>query len=302
MKKMLIMNNMRLCAFFCLLLSGMFLPANATAQSRVMENLSFKSDLMKKDVKYAVYLPESYATSDRKYPILYLLHGYSDDHTAWLRHGQVKQTADKQMADGTSEEMIIVMPDAKVSWYINAVDGSSPYEDMFFGEFIPYIESEYRVIAQKESRAISGLSMGGYGSLVYALHHPDMFAACCPMSAAVFTDEELMDMDDGHYERTFAFLYGKASKGKDRLSPSWNKNSVLSLIRTLPAEDKRKIKIYATCGDDDFLLKGNAALWIALREAHIPSEFRVRDGGHSWSYWRETLKEVLPTVSAHFHR
>lgn len=299
---MSIMNNMRLCGFLCMLLSGMLFSQGAVSQSRVMENLSFKSDLMKGEVRYAVYLPESYGTSDRKYPVLYLLHGYSDDHTAWLRRGQVKQTADKQMADGTSEEMIIVMPDGKVSWYIDAVDGSSPYEQMFFEEFIPHIESTYRIIADKESRAISGLSMGGYGSLVYALRHPDVFTACYPMSAAVFTDEEMMDMHEGQYDGTFAFLYGKAAKGKDRLTPSWKKYSVLELIRNFPEENKRKIKIYATCGDDDFLFKGNAALWIALREARIPNEFRVRDGGHTWGYWRETLKEVLPTVSAHFHR
>ena len=298
----LAMNNMRLCGFLCMLLSCMLLPGKAAGQSRVMENLRYKSELMKGEVKYAVYLPESYGTSDRKYPVLYLLHGYSDDHTAWLRRGQVKQVADKQMADGTSEEMIIVMPDGKVTWYIDAFDGSSPYEQMFFEEFIPYIESDYRVIAEKESRAISGLSMGGYGSLLYALRHPDVFTACCPMSAAVFTDEEIMEMPEGQYDETFSFLYGKAPKGKDRLTPAWKKNSVLELIRSLPAEDKRKIKIYASCGDDDFLFKGNAALWMALREAHIPSEFRIRDGGHSWGYWRETLKEVLPTVSAHFHR
>lgn len=297
------MNHIRLINFTGILLIGIFFLPSVSAQSKVMENMSFKSRILNgTDVQYAIYLPESYGTSDRRYPVLYLLHGYSDNHMAWLRYGQVKLVADQQASAGTSEEMIIVMPNGKVTWYVNNVDGTDRFEEMFFKELIPHIESTYRAIPEKGSRAISGLSMGGYGSLIYTLRHPDVFTACYPMSAAVYTDEELMNMSENQYDGTFKSLYGEAAKGKDRLTPQWKKYSVIELIKNLPDENKRKIKIYATCGDDDFLFKGNAALWIALREAGVPSEFRVRDGGHSWGYWRETLKEVLPTVSGHFHR
>lgn len=87
--------------------------------------------------------------------------------------------------------MIIVMPNAWDTWYINQYDGKAPYEDMFFEELIPYIEKAYRARSRQEFRAIAGLSMGGYGSFLYSLHHPEMFAACAPLSAAVFDDSTM---------------------------------------------------------------------------------------------------------------
>lgn len=297
------MNTAHLSRTVGFMLMCFLFPVVVFAQSKVSENKHFKSSVLKgEEVKYSIYLPPGYETSDRKYPVLYLLHGYSDDHTAWLRRGQVQLLADRFVAEGLAEEMIIVMPNGKVTWYVNNADGSDRYEDMFFKELIPHIESTYKVVSEKESRAISGLSMGGYGALVYTLRHPDMFVACYPMSSAVYTDEEMINMSKGQYNASFKSIYGDAEAGQSRLTPLWKKYSVLELIKTIPDADKRKVKIYATCGDDDFLFHGNAALWIALRENGIPSEFRVRDGGHSWTYWRETLKEVLPTVSSHFHR
>ena len=106
--------------------------------------------------------------------------------------------------------MIIVMPDAWDTWYINQYDGKVPYEDMFFEELIPYMEKTYRIRSDKESRAIAGLSMGGYGSFLYSLHHPDMFCACAPLSAAVF-DDTVMEARKTNRTR----IYSTACSGRE---------------------------------------------------------------------------------------
>ena len=147
------------------------------SQSTVFESLSFESNKLGRKVSYSIYLPSDYNTSKRNYPVLYLLHGYTDNETNWIQMGQMKTIADRAIAN-EEVPMIIVMPDAWDTWYINQYDGKVPYEDMFFEELIPYMEKTYRIRSDKESRAIAGLSMGGYGSFLYSLHHPDMFCAC----------------------------------------------------------------------------------------------------------------------------
>lgn len=148
------------------------------SQSTVFESLSFESNKLGRKVSYSIYLPSDYSTSKRNYPVLYLLHGYTDNETNWIQMGQMKTIADRAIANEEAVPMIIVMPDAWDTWYINQYDGKAPYEDMFFEELIPYMEKTYRIRSNKESRAIAGLSMGGYGSFLYSLHHPDMFCAC----------------------------------------------------------------------------------------------------------------------------
>ncbi|GHU97056.1 hypothetical protein FACS1894156_8600 [Bacteroidia bacterium] len=158
----------------------------ATAQkSQVFETKKVKSDILKMERNYAIYLPAGYEDGDLSYPVLYLLHGSGDDHTGWVQFGQVQHIADKAIAEGAAAPMIIVMPDAntKVKGYFNAADGNFNYEDFFFKELIPHIEKTYRVRPEQRFRAISGLSMGGGGTIYYTLHHPEVFAAAAPLSA-----------------------------------------------------------------------------------------------------------------------
>src|SRR5680860_164490 len=124
---------------------------------KVFESLKFESKLVSYPVEYSVYLPADYETSNRNYPVLYLLHGYSDDETGWIQFGEANLIADKGIENGDFPPCIIVMPDGKVSWYCNSFDGKDPWEDMFIQEFIPFIEKEYRIRSQKEFRAIAGL-------------------------------------------------------------------------------------------------------------------------------------------------
>src|SRR4029078_4393769 len=165
---------------------GLLLSISVLSQTgKVFDNLSLKSKILNTDRKYAIYLPPDYETSQRFYPVLYLLHGGGDDQTGWVQFGEVQYIADKALIDGISTPMIIVMPDANTGkrGYSNNATGTWKYEDFFFQEFMPYIEKTYRIKADKRYRAISGLSMGGDGTFTYTLHHPELFAAACPLSA-----------------------------------------------------------------------------------------------------------------------
>ncbi|MEL6844540.1 MAG: alpha/beta hydrolase-fold protein, partial [Bacteroidota bacterium] len=146
------------------------LPLLSLAQSgTVHDNKSLKSEILGMDRNYAIYLPPDYESSERSYPVLYLLHGATDDHTGWVQFGEVLHITDKAIREGKATPMIIVMPDAdtEVMGYFNDYQGEWRYEDFFFDEFIPHIESTYRIKAKKRFRAVAGLSMGGGGSFIY---------------------------------------------------------------------------------------------------------------------------------------
>src|SRR5207237_7448278 len=138
---------------------------------KVIEENAVKSTILKKDVPYAIYLPSDYGTSERTYPVIYLLHGLGDNHGSWIQYGEVNRYADKAIAEGTIPPMIIVMPEGDSSFYINSYDGKEMYEDFFIKEFMPSVEKTYRIKAEKKYRGIAGLSMGGYGTLIYSLKY-----------------------------------------------------------------------------------------------------------------------------------
>ena len=137
---------------FMLGLISMFLFNISTAQNagKIIETLNIKSNILSRNVNYAIYLPSDYSTSERTYPVVYLLHGHTDDHTSWLQAGEINRYADKAIADGTVPAMIIVMPNADSSFYINSYDGDEKYEDFFINEFIPSIEKHTRLKIKKD--------------------------------------------------------------------------------------------------------------------------------------------------------
>lgn len=280
--------------FISLVLCTLF-HFNGIAQSAVFESLKFDSKKLGKEVAYSIYLPDDYNTSQRNYPVLYLLHGYTDDETMWIQTGEVKEIADKAIGSGDAAPMIIVMPNAWDTWYVNQYDGKEPYEDMFFEELIPYIEKTYRAHSKQEFRAIAGLSMGGYGSFLYSLHHPDMFSACAPLSAAIFNDNVMEQRQAKSHKDLFARLFGP---GLDY----WHQNSVLKMLSELDKEKLPRIRYYIDCGDRDGLLEGNFQAHKIMQEKGMKHEFRVRGGGHNWQYWRTALPEVLGFVSGAFRR
>ncbi len=276
----------------------LFLSSCLMAQTgKVFDNLSMPSKILKMDRKYAVYLPPDYETSQRSYPVLYLLHGAGDDQTGWVQFGEILRIADEAIKSGTATPMVIIMPDANTGkrGYVNDVKGEWRYEDFFFQELMPYVEKTYRIKGEKRYRAVAGLSMGGEGTFIYALHHPELFSAACPLSAATGP----ASLEDLKNYRLWAGVEGITDAEKEAY---FHKYSVLYLIRNMPDDQKKAVRWYIDCGDDDFLYEGNSLVHIAMRKEQIPHEFRTRDGSHSWVYWRAALPEVLSFVSMGFHQ
>ena len=253
------------------------------AQSRVTE-VAYKSELLGTEKYFMVYVPDGYDVSDKAYPVLYLLHGAGDNHTGWQEKGMMRTIVDEAIESGMAVPMIVVMPDA--SGVGGGKDGGStvnrgyfnqqgwPYEDHFFGELIPFVEKEFRVIADRGHRAVSGLSMGGGGTAAYAQRHPEVFGSAVPMSGALGSGR------GGHSGNTpIAFV--------ENITPE-------------QLEGQRAIRWMVDCGDDDFLWETNVEFFKAMKAAGIPVQFRMRNGGHNWEYWQTSLADVLTFVSIGF--
>lgn len=265
-------------------------------QSKVMTD-SIYSETLKAWRAYTVYLPKSYeAEPTKKYPILYLLHGVFGTNEGWFRDQRANEVADQLMASGEACEMIIVSPNAGGNPYAGDWNGyfNMPgwaYEDFFYTEFLPHIEKTYRVIGDKQHRAIAGLSMGGGGTTSYAQRHAELYCAAYAMSA-------LMDIPE-----TGAVPSKEPGDKMTLLNDAVKKHSCIQYVTE--ADDARKAQLrtvqwYVDCGDDDFLLERNMEFVQAMRLAGVPLQFRVRDGGHTNEYWHTALFTCLPFVSRCF--
>ncbi|NLC49461.1 MAG: esterase family protein, partial [Bacteroidales bacterium] len=239
-----------------LLLSSLFFSLSflMMAQTgKVYDNLSMKSEILNMERKFAIYLPPDYETSQRDYPVLYLLHGSGDNQTGWVQFGEILRIADKAILEGSATAMIVVMPDADTAQrgYFNSISGDWRYEDFFFQELMPFVENEYRIRKDKRYRAVAGLSMGGGGAFVYALRHPELFSSACPLSASC-GPLNMEDMD------RYKSREGMNNATEEELEAYYKKHSVLDMVKNMPDEQKKAVRWFIDCGDDDFLYEGNS--------------------------------------------
>ncbi|MGD9929407.1 MAG: alpha/beta hydrolase [Mangrovibacterium sp.] len=269
----------------------------AFAQWPAMGKVEYKtmpSKILNEDREYAVYLPKNYTgNTGKSYPVLYLLHGGGGDHTDWPQKGSLAGVANQLIESNEATEMIIVCPEAGKTFMNYFNNPEWRYEDYFFQELIPYIESNYRVIADKKHRAIAGLSMGGGGTIVYASHHPEMFCAAYAMSAYLYHQKELF------------WLNTDKDPVQKKIHQLVDDNNCVKLVENADAgkvEAMKTLNWFIDCGDDDFTFIPNSELVLAMKNAGIPYQFRVRDGGHTWEYWHSALYLALPFVSDVFRQ
>ncbi len=290
-EKNIIVMKLKTILTLCLALFGTVFSAKA---GKVVTD-SLYSSVLDSQVKFNVYLPDSFGHTDRLYPVVYLLHGLSDDYTAWVTKGNMQTVIDELIGTGEAKEMVIVMPNAGGPDTHNTWNGyfNMPgwrYEDFFFGEFVPAVEKKYRIVSDKGHRAVMGLSMGGGGSTVYAQRHPDIFSSCYAMSA--WLDNRMREVG--------------ADTKKDCLyyvCQAVNDHSALEFVDKADEatlEALRSVKWFFDCGDDDFLLDINVALYQKMRDRRVKSELRVRNGIHNWEYWHLALRLALPFASRNF--
>lgn len=268
---------------------------------KYLESLTMKSDILGQERSYSIYLPPDYDVSNRLYPVLYLLNPSGADHTSWEQNGNVKETADKGIANGNVTPMIIVMPDGHDGYFNNLI-GTWRYEDFFFLEFMPYIEKTYKVRAKKAFRAVCGSSMGGGGAIGYAIRHTDMFAASCPLSAAPGPRD---------YNEYLSQIKRKNGDDvvkkftKEQLQTDYQEQNFIVKFGSLKGEQYKNvcaINWYFDCGDNDHLSARLADMHSVMFNNKIPHEYRAGDGRHEWKYWREALRGVLRFISEVFSK
>ncbi|MFZ0773849.1 MAG: alpha/beta hydrolase family protein [Candidatus Sulfotelmatobacter sp.] len=294
---------MHCCLRIFILFAALFISFPAHAQSRIECN-AVNSRILKYPVRYCVYLPTSYGASASKlpaqqYPVLYFLHGLGDNEQTLFNSGGWTLLDDLRRQHKLGD-FLIVAPEGRRSFYINSTDSSVRYSDFFLQEFIPRIEAIYRVAQGRSKRAISGISMGGYGALRFAFSHPEMFSAVSAQSAALIT-ESPQELDTA--ARSGAPL-GKvlaAVFGSPIDVSHWKDNSPFVLAQK-NAAGVRKLAIYFNCGQDDNygFEKGAAALDEQLRKEGVKHEYRPYPGDHSLAYFLAHFAEVMEFHSRAF--
>jgi S-formylglutathione hydrolase FrmB len=278
------------------------LPA-AHAQSRIDCN-AMSSRILKHPVHYCVYLPAGYDTSaatqpPQRYPVLYFLHGLGDNEQTLFNSGGWTLIDDLRQQHKLGE-FLIVAPEGGRSFYVNSADGRVRYSDFFLQEFLPLIESKYRVDKQRNKRAISGISMGGYGALRFAFSHPEMFSAVSAQSAALIT-ETPQEIDTGirsgmQLGKLLSTVFGDPIEVRH-----WDENNPFVLARRNGAELK-KVAIYFNCGQDDNygFEKGAAALNQQLNKEAVQHVYHAYPGDHSITYFLTHFEEVMEFHSQAF--
>lgn len=242
------------------------------------KDLTVRSELMNTDVKYSIYLPESY-DGTKKYPVLYMLHGYGGNNNDWLQDntgsiwagGGTMPAYAREYAAQTGKELIIVAPDGGNNFYCDGFNGGPKYMSFFFEEFIPYIESTYAIKAEKKSRAIGGLSMGGYGSLYYGSLHPEMFCYVYACSAAV---------NVGGSPDPAVLIAHSVSAGK---------------INELPG-----FTLEIGTEDTTVPVSSNDSFVNMLAGYGIPYEYITRPGAHDWPFWNACSPKIIHKVMTIF--
>jgi len=277
----------------------LLLTVSASAQSRIDCN-ALKSRILGEAVHYCVLLPPSYDSAPAKhYPVLYFLHGLGENEQTLFKTGGWNLIEDLRQQHKVGD-FLIVTPEARASFYVNSADGKARYSDFFLQEFMPYIEGKYRIQRERKSRAITGISMGGYGALRFAFAYPEMFSAVSAQSAALMTQspQELnAAMRSGS---SFGKLMGPVF-GNPIDVRHWKENDPFSLAR----KNNHAIAtqaIYFSCGrDDEYDFEvGATALDKQLEEEHIKHEFHLYPGNHSASYFGAHIGEVMEFHSKMF--
>lgn len=247
------------------------------ANGNFLKDQQIRSEILNTTMNYSIYLPESY-DGVREYPILYMLHGYGGNNNDWLQDntgglwagGGTLPAYAKEFADEGGMEMIIVAPDGKNLFYCDGYEHGWNYMSYFFEEFIPFIESEYAVKKGRSSRAIGGLSMGGYGSLYYGFLHPEMFCHVYACSAATSVGGNIPDLAQ--------MLSAAATSG--------TLESLPELTLEIGTED-------TTCNNEAFVK--------TLDSYNIPFEYITRPGGHDWKFWNACSPKIIRKTATVFN-
>lgn len=269
--------------------------------TRLLEDQTIYSNLLNRDLNYAVLLPDNYENSSDSYPVVYLLHGYGDNQTAWYKYGLIQYYSDLSLAQ--TGPMIFVMPQAFNTYYVNNYNNRYRYMDFFTEELVPAIDSIFRTKKESSQRAVMGYSMGGYGALILPAKNPDVFSISVPLSMSFRTDEQYLAEPQSVFDNQWGSIFGgSGTSGEERLTDYFKAYSPFHFFNSQDASKFNNLHLFMDCGDDEESLSvTNGALHNLLETLLISHEYRVRDGAHSWDYWHKSIPEALAFISDGFN-
>jgi enterochelin esterase family protein len=241
----------------------------------------YNSPTLKKDRRMTIYTPAGYENGKTKYPVLYLLHGAGGDEEAWIALGRTAQILDNLITQGKAKPMIVVMTNGNAGqkaapgesergmykpslWEETKMNGDF---EAAFTDVIKYVETHYRVKTDKKSRAICGLSMGGFHSLHISKQYPDLFDYVGLFSAAILPNENVKSPIYDDLESKLKIQFSKAPK-----------------------------LYWIAIGTTDFLYKNNVDFRALLDKNHYPYKYYETGEGHIWKNWRIYLSEFVPML------
>ncbi|HEY0461745.1 MAG TPA: alpha/beta hydrolase family protein [Pyrinomonadaceae bacterium] len=252
------------------------------------QELKLASKLTAREMPYRVILPKNYdSAKESRFPVLYLLHGLTGHFDNWTDKTKLKDYAN-------SYDYIIVTPEGNDGWYTDAANvPNDKYESYITQELIPEIDAKFRTLADRDHRAIAGLSMGGYGSLKFGLKFPDKFSVVGSFSgalgAASWTVKNLGALSGWKaLTDSIANVYGADE------SPTRRDNDIYKIVREMSPEKAKVLPfMYVDCGTEDGLIQQNRDFSALLVEKKIPHEFRELPGKHDWIFWDSQIQEFL---------
>lgn len=279
------------CVLGAVLLSMLAMTLDAHAGR--IERHSVPSASLGRSIAYALYIPQQAAPG---LPVLYLLHGKGDDEMAWPDKGNIAAIADRKIASGEIKPMLIVMPMVSNSWYVDDARpiGYGPVARAFLSDFVQHVESLHRGgPACRGARGVGGLSMGGYGAMLYAFERPDLFAAAFSLSGSLFS-EQAADIAARRqsYERIYEGVFGVPFD--ERRFLAWN------VFTRLDRPRAKTPAVWLAAGDRDFpsILAGTVRFHEELRRRGHDSHLHILPGEHSWAFWEQTVDQALSWLSA----
>ncbi len=257
-------------------------PRSTTLAQANLQERTFQSASLGRDSRYYALLPVDYARSQKRYPVLYLLHGWHGDYTNWVKLTKLVEYARRY-------SLIIISPDAKDSWYVNsATVPQDRFEDFVVKDLIQEIDSHWRTVPSPEGRAIAGLSMGGYGAVLLAFKHTDLFALAASISGA-FDGPNGVERILPQLQQSVEQAYGEAG------SRTRGENDIYNLARI---SDIQKVPyLFLDCGSQDPLLPSNRKLVEMLSTRKITYEYHEYEGAHTWAYWDHSLPMLLAVTA-----
>lgn len=215
------------------------------------------------------------------FPVLYLLHGLSDDHSAWVRRTNIERYV-------AGMPLIVIMPDGERSWYTDAVSiPTSAFETFIVRDLVTFVDSIFPTRANRNGRAIAGLSMGGYGAFKLALKHPDMFCAAVSFSGALYVGRRFGVSETRDQE--LRLIFGDSVPANE---------DIPELIEN--ADPANCPALWFDCGTEDPLIDDNRTLHRLLEEKGFPHHYSERPGQHSWELWDTVVKEALEFLRCKF--